>query len=393
MSDAPPPVPPSDDDQGVVLDESRDQGEARTFPCTSCGADLEFHIGTQNLKCGFCGHEQSLDDEDESVGIVENDLRSALEAESDRRSGGGGAQGKSAHEQASELSEVRCDNCGAQVRFLGTLTADDCPYCGTPLTREGVHDAEDRIPVDGVLPFAVERAEARENLGRWIKGLWFAPNDFLKRGVDGKFEGCYLPFWTYDALTMNAYSGQRGEHYYVTVKRGDQNVRERRTRWYPASGRFRRFFDDVLVLATKGLPRKKVRKLEPWPLKSVKPYDPGYLSGFLARTYDLSLKAGFDLAEDRIDEAVRKEVQRRIGGDEQRIHSINTRYGALSYKHLLLPCWLLAYRFGDKTYQVVVNAVTGEVQGERPWSAWKIAVAVLLGLGVVGVIVAFASGR
>jgi hypothetical protein len=51
--------------------------------------------------------------------------------------------------------------------------------------------------------------------------------------------------------------------------------------------------------------------------------------------------------------------------------------------------WLLAYRFHDKTYQVMVNAVTGEVQGERPYSVWKIVLLVLFVLAVVGAIVYF----
>ena len=46
----------------------------------------------------------------------------------------------------------------------------------------------------------------------------------------------------------------------------------------------------------------------------------------------------------------------------------DTNYHALTYKHLLLPVWMLAYRYGKKTYRVVVNAGTGEVQGGRPWS-------------------------
>jgi hypothetical protein len=99
------------------------------------------------------------------------------------------------------------------------------------------------------------------------------------------------------------------------------------------------------------------------------------------------------LKRGAIEAAIRAEVRRRIGGDEQRIHSIETRYGALSYKHLLLPVWLLAYKFGDKTYQVAVNAATGEVQGERPWSVWKIAAAVLGGLALGGLIYWLVSGQ
>ena len=45
---------------------------------------------------------------------------------------------------------------------------------------------------------------------------------------------------------------------------------------------------------------------------------------------------------------------------------------------------MLAYKFGEKTYQVVVNATTGEVQGQRPWSWIKITLTALAGAGVIG---------
>jgi hypothetical protein len=52
----------------------------------------------------------------------------------------------------------------------------------------------------------------------------------------------------------------------------------------------------------------------------------------------------------------------------------------VTFKHVLLPVWLAAYKYRGKSYRFVVNGRTGAVQGERPWSAWKIAFAVILGL-------------
>ena len=117
------------------------------------------------------------------------------------------------------------------------------------------------------------------------------------------------------------------------------------------------------------------------------PFNKELLAGFLARTYDIELDVGFLRAKERIDKAIKAEVRRRIGGDVQRIHSINTAYNALTFKHLLLPVWMMGYRFRKKTYQVVVNAGTGEVQGDRPYSWIKIALAVLAGVGAITTIV------
>lgn len=376
MSAPPPPptVAASIEGAGRATDESR----PRTFPCEGCGANLEFSIDTQSLQCPFCGHVKELEIAPDAE-VAEQDLRATLQRLAERRAEGGDPV-------VAGVREVRCGDCGADVRFTGTLTSDECPYCGAAMQLDGAHDAVDRIRVDGVLPFRVERETAAGNLAAWVRSRWFAPNDFLRRGVRGRFHGVYYPFWTFDALTMSAYRGERGEHYWVTVRAGDKTRRVRRTRWYPTSGSFRRFFDDVLVLAGKGLDRGLVHRLDPWPLDGCIPFTQEVLAGYLARTYDTTLQDGFSDAEQRIEAALRQETRERIGGDEQRIHSLRTEYGALAYKHLLLPLWLLAYKYHGKTYQVVVNAATGEVQGTRPWSWVKITLAIVSALAVAAIV-------
>jgi hypothetical protein len=53
--------------------------------------------------------------------------------------------------------------------------------------------------------------------------------------------------------------------------------------------------------------------------------------------------------------------------------------------------WISAYRFKDRNFQFLVNARTGEVQGERPYSWIKITLAVLLVIAIIGTIVYFAN--
>jgi hypothetical protein len=254
---------------------------------------------------------------------------------------------------------------------------------------ENAHKAEpNRIPVDGVLPFQIDKDHARRNLQHWVRSRWFAPTKFTNGDAEGKFNGVYLSYYTFDSMTQTAYSGQRGEYYYVTVGSGKERRTERRTRWYSASGNFQRFFDDVLVLANTGLRRDYMLALEPWPLLKVVPFDQQMLAGLMARTYDIELDDCFKEGRERIDSALLAEVRQRIGGDTQQVDSVKSRYEAITYKHLLLPVWLLAYKFHDRTFQVFINAATGEVQGERPYSAWKITFAVLLGLLLAGIIYA-----
>ena len=330
-----------------------------------------------------CGYDQKVE-VDLGLRIEEQDLDETLaRIEKLRREGAEPTAGE---------ETVRCEACSAEVTFQGAVTSTLCAYCGQPVQRDRIHTSTDRIPVDGVLPFAVDKREAQKRLSRWIKKLWFAPGAFKRSGLRGRFEGVFLPYFSFDSLTFTQYRGQRGDNYTEQVGSGKNRRTVVRTRWSPASGRFQRFFDDVLTLGVRNADLPDVQRLEPWPLEDLKPFRAEYLAGFGARTYDRELAECLPDAKERMKSALRSEVRRRIGGDQQQITSMDTSFDALTYKHLLLPLWLMSYRFKSKTYRVVINATTGDVFGERPYSALKIALAVLAGLALVALLVFF-GGR
>jgi DNA-directed RNA polymerase subunit RPC12/RpoP len=363
---------------------SEDEGKGRVFPCPSCGADLVFHIGQQALKCQYCGYEEAIV-LPADVEVKERDLDAMIKSLQEHHD-----KGRNSFEG---MKELRCGSCGGTVVFQDTLTSTDCPYCASPIQLDKAVVAKDRIAVDGVLPFLVDHDKAAKSLADWVKSRWFAPNDFLSQGIRADFNGVYLPYWTFDAMTFTRYSGWRGENYTVTVGTGKNRRTETRTRWYPASGSFQRFFDDVLVVASRGLNEDCIHELEPWPLPKVATYNQQMIAGFLARTYDIDLPQGFEAGRKRIHAALEADVRRRIGGDKQRIDKMDVRHSAVTFKHLLLPVWMMAYRYHAHPYRLYVNACTGEVQGERPYSWIKITLAVILGLIVAGLMYLFFNSR
>jgi hypothetical protein len=151
-----------------------------------------------------------------------------------------------------------------------------------------------------------------------------------------------------------------------------------KTRWYNASGHVSRQFDDVLVLASKSLPQRFTRALAPWDLSELAPYNPEYLAGFRAEGYTIDLDDGYFDARAQMDRRIERDIRFDIGGDKQRIHSANTDVQKVTFKHILLPIWLAAYKYRGKTYRFVVNGQTGAVEGERPYSPIKIAFALIL---------------
>jgi hypothetical protein len=54
--------------------------------------------------------------------------------------------------------------------------------------------------------------------------------------------------------------------------------------------------------------------------------------------------------------------------------------------------WICSYRFKDRVFRFLVNARTGEVQGQRPWSWVKIGLAVLL-VAAIALFIAYLDNR
>jgi len=359
----------------VSTGEGPQAGAESRFPCGQCGADLVFEPGSSQLVCGYCGFDNEI--ETEPTIIEELDFRAHLAA--------------MAEGETEEVALVKCQACAAQIERPEHLDAFDCVFCGISIVAQAT--SARLIKPQSLLPFHVPKDDAHQAFRRWIESRWFAPTK-LKRFArsGGRLQGVYLPYWTFDSATVTAYTGQRGEHYwvtesYTTVENGKTVRRTRqvqKTRWYSARGTVHNRFDDLLVIASRSLPRKYVEKLEPWDLANLVPYKDDYVAGFSAEKYQVDLEGGFDEARQLMDGPIRMSIRRDIGGDVQRISSMKTEYDGITFKHMLLPAWISAYRFRDKVYRILVNARTGEVQGERPWSVWKIVFVVLGGLAAAG---------
>ncbi len=348
----------------------------RKFPCVSCGADVAFAPGVSRLKCPYCGAETDLPDV-ATEPLVELDFRAQVAALADR-------------EETVDQISSHCNTCGANVQFPDNVTSHACPFCNSNIVAVGKSTKHFRPK--GLLPFRIDRNGTLEAYQTWIKARWFAPNDLKKKArVDARLTGVYIPYWTYDSNVTTDYRGQRGEHYWVTEHYTDSNGNRqsrqvRKTRWYPASGRVYDTFDDLLVIASQTLERKKLAKLEPWDIGDIEPYRDEYLAGFRSESYTIDVIDGFGRAQQLMEPIIRNTICADIGGDEQRISHMTPHYNDITFKHILLPVWIMAYQYRSKTFQVIVNARTGEVIGDRPYSWVKITGLVLTILAIIAAV-------
>lgn len=346
--------------------------------CAACGAPAEWHPGRQALVCPFCGTEAPVE-----PGALEGEVREiplveTLRALPDDRRGWQRA-----------TRSVRCTSCRAISVFAAEEAGRNCDFCGSP---QLVDYDEIKPPVrpGGVVPFRVPESRVRETIRAWFASKWLAPNVFEKRALVDTVRGVYVPFWTFDAEADCPWTAQSGTYYYTTETYRDakgraRTRRVRHVRWRPAAGRVRHAFDDEPVPATRGLAADLLAAIGPFPTGEAKPYAPSFLAGFTVEHYQVVLIDAVRRSRESMHAQLRALCAAQVPGDTHRNLQIAPAYSAETFKHVLVPVWLLAYDFRGKAYQVLVNGATGRIAGRYPKSVWKLVL-----LGLLGVLVALA---
>ena len=257
-----------------------------SFPCSNCGAKVAYDAGTQAMKCPYCGHQQQV--QAQAVGggreiPIEEGMRLA------------------ARGFGTPVTAVSCRDCGATVNVSPGEQTAKCAFCGSNqvLAQEAAGTA---IRPESMVPFKVDKGGANKRFEEWLGSLWFRPNDLKKMAKLQEMGGVYIPFWTFDAWVQSNWTADRGYYYYETETYRDAqgNVQTRqvqRTRWEPASGWRRDFFDDTLVCASRGLPPELVSRFQTFDTKQLIQYKPEFLAGWRAESYAVELMPAWGTAQ------------------------------------------------------------------------------------------------
>ncbi len=351
------------------------------FSCPSCGGEARWDPGKKALICAFCGTTAPAQTELTTTGeqvVVEHDLIQALRAIPDDQRGW----------QAKKTC-VKCQSCQAISVFDPEKVGQRCEFCGSSALVP-YEELKEAFRPESLLPMKVSETQVRDSIRRWYGTRWFAPNQLKRAALTDTVKGLYIPYWTFDAQVHAEWTAESGYYYYEqeTYRDSQGEIKTRQVqkiRWQPSSGQLDHFFDDELVPASRGVQPQILRKIEPFPTKELAPYQPGYLSGWVVERYQIDLGTAAKAAREEMDEELRGMCAAQVPGDTHRNLQVAADYSGQTFKHILVPIWLLTYDYGRRNFQVVINGYTASIAGAYPKSWIKIVMAVLAVLAAVGV--------
>lgn len=339
--------------------------------CPSCGGVMEFNPSNGKMTCPYCGYEEEIQVEQKE--FVAQELDFSTVGDDDASCDWGTA-----------TKTVICKSCGAETVYDVNEIANVCPYCGSNQVME--QESSKVMAPGGVVTFQISAKEASERFREWIGRKFFCPKLAKDSAKPKAFKGLYTPFWTFDSNTKSTYTAEYGIDHVEEDKDGEKHTT---TDWYRTSGKYKRFFDDLLISASSKQNEQMLEGLEPYDTTKAVEYKPEYMAGFAAEKYSVKVKDAWEKAKKKIQSLLRRDVEEKITREKACDHvrdvRINTVHEDVTYKYLLLPVWISSFQYKDKVYHFMINGQTGKVSGETPISWIKVAIvtAVVIAAAVI----------
>jgi len=350
------------------------------YNCPCCGAPLNYNGASGKLECASCAN--SYDTEDLAV-YNEADAGEGINFER--------PEGSFSAEEAGHIQAYKCSGCGAELVTDDTTTATECPYCGSPVVLPD--RIENGVRPEKVVPFVVEKEEARKMFEGYFKGKALIPNIFLNgRNRIAEMRKLYVPYWLFDCSA-------RANMVFEAEK---QRV-ERRGEWefthtdhYLARRNGGMSFADIPVDGIEKLDNAITESLEPYNIDAAVPFSPAVLAGAMADNADAAADKCEERAVERVRNSVRDAMRSTVTGYtsvSERSCSISTENGKAT--PVLMPAWIITTEKEGKTYTFAINGQTGKLTCDVPadkkksfiWGAGVFAVA----FAIISVIMYFAD--
>jgi len=352
------PAPPAPDVRREVVD----------FKCPNCGANQAYSAADQSLTCTACGYREVP--RQEVVGKKAAEFEFKVETLQQAAQGWG-----------VERKELACQNCGAVLNLPPDMMTHVCPFCLSSFVVQQ-KAAQDVLRPTYLIPPKVADQAARDRVNVWLGSSWMTPRALSSAAVLDRFTSLYLPFWTFDARTAADWKAEVGH----TVTTGTGKNRRTYTVWHWKSGHVDLTIDDLLVSGTARVSEVILGKMSNFSTAELVPYDSVFLAGISTLAYERNLEAAWEIGRSRMRGQTKDACYRQINSSKVRNFSMQMDFNDESWRYVLLPVYVSTYKYQDRTFQVLVNGLTGKVGGQRPVDWFKV------GLAVAGIILAAILG-
>lgn len=332
--------------------------QAETFQCSQCGGHLQFNVHQQEVTCQFCGHVQQT--------------AKLLAADASEQSIHKALLTQKGHIWADKHQNLACENCGAVSLIPAGVTSDRCPYCGSNRMVR-VAQAKDLVDPSLIALLKVDKDKAYERLRIWLSKGGLTPGKLVSHAERIHLQATYFPFWTFDGMLELSWRAE--------VNEGTNN----NPHWVSVTGVETEVFDDIIIPGIKAQSRSELKKIEPFNLKDLVAFEPSYLAGWPALTYDFPLSKASLQARETVMRRIRTGLHSRVAGGREMRHLDHgaPNWHGMMFKLVLLPLWVGTYNYQGKKHRVLINGQTGKVSGARPRNYLK-----LLWVALIAILVA-----
>ena len=321
--------------------------EGITLKCPGCGSKVTFNPKSGLFECESCDRK-----------LTEEEIYKYTDTFNEKAIGD------------IDLNKYHCPVCGAEVLADKNTTAEFCMYCGSSIVFDG--RVSGLLKPKYMIPFSIDKKGAIEILKKYLSNYLYVPHSFLKTANLEKISGIYYPFWESDMNTFSSLSAEGTTSRSWTA--GERRYTE--TNYYRINRAGNIHFEDLTINALTSADKKLVESVLPYPIKDHIPFKKTYLSGFYAKKNDL------------IYEDIENEMKNKMRNYSTTIlRNTISGYGSVSiikkedtildenHDYVMLPIWILNYKYLGKNYTFAINGVTGKCFGEVPISRGKLAIA------------------
>lgn len=358
--------------------ETEEEQQMYEFKCPQCGAVTKYSIKQASLVCEHCGYQEQL--KAEVVGKEAEQFEFSLDN-----------LALAAHGWGEARKDLRCLSCGAEITIPIDSIAATCAFCGSNNVIQQEANQE-RLRPKYLIPFKVDNQQCKTIAREWLGKSWMVPKALKSASLDA-FTAIYLPYWTFHANTNAAWRAEVGHR--TTERYYDASSKSWKTRtkivWRWESGNANLTINDLLIAGTERVSAHHLQNVDQFNLADIVVYDPAFLAGLQAKGYDRPLEPAWELAREVMREQTKTACINQASTSMVRNFSMKMDFSDESWRYLLLPVYLAAYQFQNKTYHAILNGQTGTISGQRPvdWKKVWLVIAMIFAPGVLSALIGF----